>query len=146
MDCWIGISYSLASSMAKKCKYDSDLLDFSKCWRYFPKPESSVQAFSPQPLGIPRKASSVCAHISTLCSTKNIWECRNVAWGGHWENSFRLLHQTTPNSQLFSPGWMLNSDVSAFLRLQRHSPGSTRELKRTSHSQKPKSTIKNIFS
>lgn len=37
---------------------------------------------------------------------------------------------TFNNSQLFSPGRMLNNDVSAFLRLQRHSPGSTRELKK----------------
>lgn len=36
---------------------------------------------------------------------------------------------TSNYSQLLSSGRMLNNDVSAFLRLQRHSPGSTRVFK-----------------
>lgn len=50
---------------------------------------------------------------------------------------------TSNYSHLSSPGRMLNNDVSAFLRLQRHSPGSTSELKRTSHSNKAKIHPKN---
>lgn len=44
---------------------------------------------------------------------------------------------TTPSPSR-APGKMLNNDVSAFLSLQRHSPGSTPEPERISHSVRAK--------
>lgn len=86
---------------------------------------------------------SVCSHINTLqCQKRNIWEYHYLAWGGHWGDGVGL--PSSNYSQPFSPGKVLNSDVSAFLRLQRHSPGSTSGLKRTSPTNKARILPKRV--